>query len=100
MPGAQGLPGPPGSDGAQGVAGRQGSSGPVTMLPSLPIPGTWSLRIYSAAGILTNTPNVNLLPLVGKARILKIDFQGRNGGDFKKVVDFVGSDHLFHLNLC
>ncbi len=85
MPGSQGLRGQPGYDGPQGVAGRQGSPGPITMLPSLPIPGTWSLLIYSASGVLTNTPNVNLLPLVGKARVLKIDFQGRNGGDFKKV---------------
>jgi hypothetical protein len=59
------------------------------MLPSLPIPGTWSLRIYSAGGVLTNTPNVNLLPLVGKARVLNIDFQGRNGGDFKKVLNYL-----------
>ena len=83
--GAQGLQGPPGNNGAQGVAGLQGPPGPVTMLPSLPIPGTWSLRVYSSAGTLTNTPDVNLLTLVGKARMAKIDFQGRNGGDFKKV---------------
>lgn len=55
------------------------------MLPSLPIPGTWSLRIYSSSGSISNTPDVNLLTLVGKARVPKIDFEGRNGGDFKKV---------------
>ena len=86
MPGAQGLPGPPGMNGAQGVTGLQGPPGPVTMLPSLPIPGTWSLRVYTSTGPLSTTPDVNLLTLVGKARIPKIDFQGRNGGDFKKVL--------------